>query len=375
MRTSRFIPVFEPLEGKLLLTVLPMLPAGDMQHRMAIENAASEVHIESIKLSMEHYDDASYLLVQLGEGQFEETCLVCIVGGDLALTSSQGTARLRLPHDAQSVDLTIHDNRGVVLGSVQLEFDAGGKIVRETWSGSDVKEADRANYIVAPNHSDALHTMTLLALPMDVTDHAHDLVAGANSQGNAAEVDAALAHHYMTPTSTLRDPSMPATGHFSRSNHEPSAAEEFDRPEGSIAHAVEMLPDSAPAELGLVSAEVPVEDDVDFILANWTADEKLEQAEPLPDTQAEVAVAKDSALPIPHPSVPMISEESNPPLEVAYAVYFASMPSAVSTDEPSEPTQWPMLGGLVVSVIAAGAALALDRKAGREVQRDDPSLP
>jgi hypothetical protein len=371
MTACRFIPVVEQLEAKLLLAGLPVPTTIDETHLVDAAQEGSQSSLEEINLSTERDGDANILVVRMGE--LSKGCTVCLAGGETVVADSDGNARLHLPSDAQNAELTFRDAHGELLGSVRLELGEG-HIVREAWSNSQHSQDEVGQYVLVPaNHSGTLHSMNLPGSPvvLEQSDASHNSSA-MNAEVDAHAVDVVMAHSLATPVSLPGNNHISAASHFSRGErvsfrHEVIAEEDDAGSEVASNHSE--IPAAASHEIGAELSEAAVEENIDAIVANWTAGEEPAMAS-LPAESLASATT-----PTPEPTIQEVKPaaiESAPivdPTSVVFAAYVSHLPTSAETNDATESNHGSVIGGLVVSALAATAAVVFDRKAKRDLER------
>jgi hypothetical protein len=126
---NRFIPRCENLEGRCLLTVMPLGPSVPEGFVMPAADTAAEVSplsLPNISFVVQQQDNCSVLICHVHSPQ---SWLVALPGGEGEWTDRSGLVRLTLPSDLRTVRLSLNDASTVQTAILRVELNEDGSTV------------------------------------------------------------------------------------------------------------------------------------------------------------------------------------------------------------------------------------------------------
>ncbi|MFM8250168.1 MAG: hypothetical protein ACKOBW_01080 [Planctomycetota bacterium] len=144
---NKFIPRCENLEGRCLLTTLPLGPGLPDGYVMpAAETAAdiSNLSLPNISFVVQQQDNCSVLICHVHSPQ---SWLVSLPSGEGEWTDRTGMVRITLPTDLRTVRLSLNDASTAPTAFLRLQLtEDGSRVLQQEWE----------NASAAPNSSAAL---------------------------------------------------------------------------------------------------------------------------------------------------------------------------------------------------------------------------
>ena len=379
MTSHYFIPRAEQLESKLLMAVMHEMPTAEEFNAAPVptSDAAAEsmqVEYSNVMFSTRREGSDTLLVVHFDSTQPQR--MLQIVGGEAAMTREDGTAQLRLPPAAHSVDLTIDDAMGQQIPWTRLEFSADGKILRQILLNGDSETQNpvTSSLVIASTHSNshnAALTRLLLAGAEDWTHTATDWHDDAMSDST---VDQAMAHDYGMPASNDSAEHDASDADFAHGNATTPAQNSDDQENGAVADSEHGTSGAGqPSESAVPAQEVvamkPVEEEFDFesFAEGWTTGELVESASVIQVVAVLPTIRRAVTIPEPAPR----QTEADPVVFVSYVSTPEPLPAPVP---PETGSNWPFASAMVVAAAAGAAAHWFDRRAeqlGRDVHRSN----
>jgi hypothetical protein len=353
-----FIPCVEQLESRQTMTVMADVMPHVEPASNEIEAAAIATHNQSttdldVVLRTEVMASAKLLVVQWKKPDVART--IGIVGGESARIDADGTARLHLPSNVSSVELTVSDSSGGQYSFMRVQFDVQGNIVGQTrlmpgmLSTPDHNSFHGTTDQISRRHGDSAHDTLLRvgsASDRSMTPASHGMDGGT--------FDRVLAHFGMS--------SMPAmapyniAGNHSRMSQadEPSISETLAEADVSGGHVVD---DGSPIELAMA---------MPFEYPEQMNDADVDEFVDLVVEDFEVAQAAFAALP---GDVPVAPETS-----LVHQVVFQRMTNTVdqppelptpAAEEPPRSNLALRISSGLLAIICLAGAFALEHKAAK----------
>lgn len=180
---NRFIPRCENLEGRCLLTVMPLGPSVPEGFVMPAADTAAEIShlsLPNISFVVEQQDDCSVLICHVHSPQ---SWLVALPGGEGEWTDRSGLVRLTLPSDLRTVRLSLNDASTVQSATLRVELNEDGTgVLQHEW------EPASSTTSAAPLSSASPASAPWPALPRTLLDaqlSAQSLSLGLNYRSTA----------------------------------------------------------------------------------------------------------------------------------------------------------------------------------------------